>query len=169
MAITLVKEDGTGLSDANVYADLSDFELYSELLGEDLSSYDDEQKKAALYVAANKYIDRLHEFKGEPVQPTQGMKLYTDLVTYADAGKFIIEANVEAAILHLKGFLFVGAEEQSVNGDVIRTMDKLDVLETEVEYSEGTRVRTKYNTNTIDALLAPYVKSGTGGTILRVV
>lgn len=167
MAITLIKEDGTGLADANCYCDLADLEAQSELLGENIASYDDEAKKAAIYVAANKYIDRLHEFKGDKVQPTQNMKLYTDLVTFADSSKDIIQANVEAAILQLKGFLFVSAESQDVNGDVIRTMDKLDVLESEIEYSEGTSVSTKFNTSTIDELLKQYLKAGSGGVPVR--
>ena len=168
MAITLVVEDGTGLSNANCYCDLAYLNAHAELLGEDLSSFNDEQKKSAIYVAADKYIDRLHVFKGDPVQATQAMKLYTDLVTFADAGADIMKANAEAAILHLKGFLFVSVESQSASGRVKRTKDKLDVLETEVEYQDGTSVTTKFNTSTIDALLAPYTISG-GGVELRVV
>lgn len=169
MAITLIKENGTGLSDANCYADLSDLELAAELLGENISTYDDEQKKSALYVAANKYIDRGRSFRGEKVQATQSMKLYTDMVTFADAGKDIIQANCEAAILHLKGYLFVAAEDQSSKGNVIREMSKLDVLEEEFEYEEGTARRVKYNTSTIDDLLAPYVVGGSFMPTLKVV
>ena len=169
MAITLIKEDGSGLSDANVYADESDLATAAELEGFDLTPYDAEKQKSALWIAANKYIDRLHEFNGDKVQETQGMKLYTDLVTFADAGKDIIQANVEAAILHLQGYLFVAADTQDAKGAVSSQKDKVDVIETETTYEEGTRVRIKYNTSTIDALLAPYVKPGTGGVALRVV
>lgn len=170
MAITLVKADGSGLSDANVYADLTDLESYAELLGEDISSYTDEQKKSALYVGANKYIDRLHEFKGDKVQETQSMKLYTDLVTFADASKDIVEANVEAAILQLKGYLFIDSTVQSVNGEVTELSQAVDgAVSQTTKYAEGTSIRTKYNTSTIDALLAPYIQAGTGGVSLKVV
>lgn len=168
MAITLVKADGTGLSTANVYADETDLATVAELEGFDLTPYDAEKQKSALWVAANKYIDREFEFKGDKVQPTQGMALYTDLVTFADASKDIIQANCEAAILHLRGFLFVSPDAQSANGNVIMQRDKLDVLETEVQYEEGTRIRGTYDTSSIDKLLAPYVKPGTGGVALRV-
>ena len=169
MAITLVKATGTGLATANCYADLTDLESAAELLGEDISAYTDEQKKAALYVAANKYIDRLHEFKGEPIDSNQSMKLYTDLVTFDDASTDIIAANVEAAILQLKGYLFVDASEQSAHGDVISVMTKLDTLEKQTDYDSGTRIRSKYNTSTIDALLSKYLAPGTGGVALRLV
>ena len=169
MAITLVKADGTGLSTANCYADLDDLEEQAELLGEDISSYTDEQKKAALYVAANKYIDRLHTFKGELISDEQSMKLYTDFVTFDDASTDIIAANVEAAILQLKGYLFVSADSQSAQGDVISIMTKLDTLEKQTDYDSGTRIRSKYNTSTIDALLKPYITSGSGSVVLRLV
>ena len=169
MAITLVKEDGTGLTAANVYADLADLTTYAELLGEDLSGYGDEPKKSALYVAANKYIDRLHDFKGDPVQLTQGMKAYTDLVTFDDAGSDFIQANVEAAILHLKGYLFVSASEQSAKGEVLSESKTLSKLETEVTYAEGTSRSFKYNTSTIDKLLSKYTTASSGGMQIKAV
>ena len=169
MAITLIKEDGTGLSTANCYADLDDLEAQSELLGEDISAYSDEQKKAALYVAANKFIDRLHTFKGELVDSGQSMKLYTDEVTFDDASADIIQANVEAAILQLKGFLFVDPTSQSANGDILEESKELDVLKKSVTYASGSSVSTKYNTSTIDSLLSKYTAFGSSGVSLRVV
>ena len=170
MAITLTKETGIGLTGANCYCDLDDLNDAAELLGEDLTAYDDEQKKSAIYVAANKFIDRKHDFKGEPVQPTQGMKLYTDLVTFDDASKYIIQANCEAAILHLMGRLFVDPSEQNANGEIKRTKDKLDVLEEEREYVENTAIAGGvYDTTSIDELLRPYLATGSGGVPLRLV
>lgn len=169
MAITLIKETGSGLETANVYADLTDFEGYCELTGEDVSGYTDEQKKSALYIAANKFIDRLHSFLGERINESQAMKLYTDLVTFEDASKDIILANIEAAILHLKGYLFVDASEQNAKGDVIAESSELDVLKESFTYSEGSSVTTKYNTAVIDMLLKPYLTYGSGGVVLRVV
>ena len=164
MAITLVKEDGTGLTAANVYADLTDLTTCAELLGEDLSSYGDEPKKSALYVAANKYIDRLHDFKGDPVQLTQGMKAYTDMVTFDDAGSDFIQANVEAAILHLKGYLFVDASEQSAEGEILSLSSSVDGAVSEsVTYAEGTSRSFKYNTTSIDALLSKYTSASSFG------
>ena len=43
----IIKEDGTGLVDANVYADVSDLDSYALLRGEDLSAYSDQQKESA--------------------------------------------------------------------------------------------------------------------------
>lgn len=160
MAITLVKTVGIGETDANVYADLTDLESAAELLGQDISTYDDEQKKSALYVAANQFIDRLHEFSGSPTNIDQSMKLYTDLVTYADAGNDIIQANIEAAILHLKGLLFVDPSEQSAKGRIQSESKKLDVIQTDVTYFEGSQPISKYNTSGIDRLLSKYTING---------
>lgn len=166
MAITLIKEDGAGLVDANTYADLTDFESYTALIGETFTQTD-EQKKSALYIAANKFIDRLHEFKGDKVSDTQAMKLYTDTVTFDLASKDIITANIEAAILHLKGYLFVDATEQNAKGDIIAESSELDVLKESFTYRDGSTVTTKYNTSTIDALLKPYLAYGSVGVVLR--
>ena len=167
MAINLIVEDGSGIADANCYTSLIALDDYAALIGADLSAYSDEQKKSAIYVAANKYIDRLHEFKGSKVSESQGMKLYTDVVTFAIAGKDVATANAEAAILHLKGFLFVDESTQDNKGDVIEESKKLDVLEKTVKYAEGSRVSTKYNTSTIDLLLKPYLSYGSAGVVLR--
>ena len=167
MTITLIKEDGTGLDDANCYTSLSELDDYAALIGADLSAYSDEQKKSAIYVAANKYIDRLHEFKGGKVSESQGMKLYTDEVAFALAGKDIATANAEAAILHLKGYLFVDATEQNAKGDIIAESSELGVLKESFTYRDGSTVTTKYNTSTIDALLKPYLAYGSSGVVLR--
>lgn len=168
MAITLAVEDGTGLADANCYCNLAFLETHAEYSGDDISSYTDEQKNSAIYVAANKYIDRLHEFDGNKVNDDQGMKLYTDLVSFDDASKDIMQANAEAAILQLKGFLFVSAETQSASGDVKVLATELDVLKKSTEYFENTSITTKYNTSTIDALLKQYLKAGSNGVKLVV-
>jgi hypothetical protein len=166
VAIVLIAEDGTGLVNANCYCDLSFLESYAELIGETLTQTD-EQKKAAIYIGANKFIDRMHDFKGVPVSDSQSMKLYTDLVTYADASKDLMQANAEAAILHLKGYLFVDATAQNANGDILSLKNKLDVMEDETTFSDGSRIRTKYDTSTIDALLSKYISVGSGGVSMR--
>lgn len=167
MAIT--KEDGTGLATANVYADLSDLESHALLRGEDISGYSDTQKEAALYISANDWIDTMHNFKGSKVSDDQGMKLYTDEVTFDDASKDIVAANCNTAILHLKGKLFVDPSVQDVSGDIKRTKSKLDVLEKEVEYTEGTQVIDTYDTPIADRLLRPYLSySSAGVRMLRV-
>jgi hypothetical protein len=168
MAITLTVENGNGLADANCYCDLSFLDAHAELNGETLTQTD-EQKKAAIYISANKFIDRLHDFKGAKVSSTQAMKIYTDLVSYAGSSKDIMQANAEAAILHLKGFLFVDASAQNANGEILSLKTKLDTLEKETTFSDGSRIRTKYDTSTIDALLKPYLAVSSGGVMLRVV
>lgn len=161
--MALVPEDGTGLASANCYISEVELDSYALLRNEDLSSYSTAQKEAAIYIAANDWMDALHEFKGDKVSDDQGMKLYTDEVTFADASKDIKAVNANTAILHLKGFLFVDPATQDANGEVKRQKDKLDVLECETEYTEGTKVYTTYSTPIADKLLRPYLKLGSGG------
>lgn len=167
MAISLTPEDGSGLDDANCYTSLEIFNEYAELIGQDLTAYTEEQIKSAIFVAANKYIDRLHDFAGNKINPSQSMKLYTDEAPFNVASNDIVAANIEAAILHLKGVLFVDESTQDVNGDVVSVSSELDVLKKSVTYADGSRVATKFNTSTIDALLKPYIAHGSGGVVMR--
>ena len=165
--MALIKETGEGLATANVYADELDLDSHADLRNIDLSIYSTAQKEAALYVAANDYIDGMHDFMGDKVNSSQGMKLYTDLIEYADASKDIINVNCEAAILQLKGALFVEQTAAVALGQIKSTTSKLDVLEKSVEYVEGTaRTTGTINTSRLERMLRPYLALG-GGSVLN--
>jgi hypothetical protein len=152
---------------ANTYADEIDLDSYADLRNIDLSIYSTAQKEAALYIAANDYIDGMHDFIGVKLEDEQVMKLYTDLVTYDDASKDIISVNCEAAILQLKGALFVEQTAAVALGQIKSTTSKLDVLEKSVEYVEGTaRTTGTINTSRLERILRPYLAFG-GGSILN--
>jgi hypothetical protein len=65
MALTLVKEDGSGKADANTYADLDDGDDYhvAHLYASVWSSASDERKEAALMMAT-RLIDAEYQFNG---------------------------------------------------------------------------------------------------------
>src|SRR5512136_2371555 len=65
MALTLIKEDGTGLSNSNSYASRADGNSYHEghVAASDWTAATDAQKEAAL-VMATRAIDALFRFTG---------------------------------------------------------------------------------------------------------
>ena len=104
------------------------------------------------------FIDVNYTFNGEPLSDTQPMQLPTDEVTITDIEK----GAAQAAWQQLTGVLFVDQSTQSVNGQIKMQRDKLDKLETEVEYTEGTQSTYTLSTQTIDRLLKPYIVGQSG-------
>ena len=149
----IIKEDGTGLSTANVYADVSDLDAYALLRGDDISEYTTEQKEGALYVSAQDWIDGMHDFKGEPLNTTQAMKLPTSQVSLPNTD--ITNANCYTALLRLKGLLFNELETGTAS-KTKKVRKKLDVLETETEFFEGGQYSqdTRIADNLLDKYLA---------------
>ena len=74
MALTLIKEDGTGKADANTYADVADGDAYhaGHLYASAWTGASADQKLAAL-VMATRLIDAEYQFGG--VQTTDGQAL----------------------------------------------------------------------------------------------
>jgi hypothetical protein len=75
MALTLVKEDGTGKADANAYASAADGDAYHEghLYGTAWTGATAEKKAAAL-VMATRLIDALFQFSGVRTKATQALQ-----------------------------------------------------------------------------------------------
>lgn len=153
----IIKEDGTGVTGASVYADVADLDALALLRGEDLTNCSDTQKEVALYLVAQDYIDGQHNFVGTKIQETQGMDAYTSIVTFAKASGDLIKANCIGALHQLKGEFFRTETASSANGIVKSQQSKLDVLEKKTEYFESTiNTSSVLNTDTVDKLLAPY-------------
>jgi hypothetical protein len=143
MAITL----GT-----NGYISLSDFKAWADMRGNDYSAYSDTQIEQAITVSGVDYLDTQYVFKGTALVSGQPMQLPTDLVAIADISK----AAAQAAWQQLNSELFVGVTANS-SGMVKMQRDKLDVLETETEYTEGTAATFTHDTRLIGALLKGFV------------
>jgi hypothetical protein len=144
MAITLVVEDGTGLSTANTYISASDADLYNANLGRvEWAALDDDVKAAAL-VKATQFVDASFQWIGGRMFRVQalawprhaGLDSSGQSILLIDRDGFDIEgvpqvvqkAVAETAFLSLSNDLFQIADP---NGKVIR--DKTDVLETEYQ------------------------------------
>lgn len=75
MALTLIKEDGTGKTDANSYADVIDGNAYHEghLYASAWTAATDDQKAVAL-VMATRLIDAEFQFYGTRTNAVQGLQ-----------------------------------------------------------------------------------------------
>ncbi len=75
MALTLIKEDGTGKPDANAYADLTDANAYYDghLYASAWTAATDARKTTAL-VMASRLIDAEWQFNGTRTNAVQGMQ-----------------------------------------------------------------------------------------------
>ncbi|MDD5140519.1 MAG: hypothetical protein PHY43_09710 [Verrucomicrobiales bacterium] len=75
MALTLIKEDGTGKADANSYASVEDGNAYHDghLYASAWTGVADDQKSAAL-VMASRLIDAEFQFNGTRTNAVQGMQ-----------------------------------------------------------------------------------------------
>ncbi len=147
MAITLVVEDGTGLSTANTYISAADADVYNANLGRAEWDELEADEKAAALVKATQYIDTTFNWlglKGSRAQALQwprhlGIGTDGEPLPIVDRDGYdiegvpieVIKATAEAAFLSLENDLFQIADP---NGKIIR--DKTDVLET--QYQEET-------------------------------
>ena len=135
------------------YATAAEYEAYADARGIPIQSG---QLDADIIKSAD-YIDTYYNFKGEPVDPAQPMKLPTDQVTIAQIKK----AALKAIEMQQAGFLTLDLASVAA-GQVKRVMEKVDVLETETEYVEGSQQTFKRKAPELDMLLRPFTVGGTG-------
>lgn len=159
--MAFVVEDNTGLSNANAYIDVQFLRDYCAVVGYDVAAKADQELEPVISRVALAYIDVQYNFDGTPLNSDQALKLPTDTVTINDK---IRRAVADACIVSLKGSLF---PEPSNDALVKKVRRKLDVLETETEYSQGIDNNDASPTPVTDALLQPYLASGSGviGTV----
>jgi hypothetical protein len=135
------------------YVTSADYEAYANARGinADLTNLDADLIKSA------DFIDTYYNFKGQPVSDVQEMKLPTDQVTIAAIKK----AALKAVEMQQAGLLTLDLASVSA-GAVKRIMTKVDVLEKEVEYVDGSQSTFKRKTPELDMLLRPFVVGGAG-------
>src|SRR5678816_1654927 len=75
MALTLIKEDGSGLANANAYADVAEGDAYHEghLYATDWTAASGATKAAAL-VMATRLIDAYYQFRGFKAHDAQALQ-----------------------------------------------------------------------------------------------
>ena len=119
MALTLIKEDGTGKVDANSYADVADGNSYHDghLYATAWTGASDDQKAVAL-VMASRLIDAEYQFNGTRTNAVQGLQwprakcpepdaihvplavllpIPSDYVRYDSVPKAVVQATCEMA------------------------------------------------------------------------
>lgn len=149
----LVIEDGTGVAGANAFITNAEFKQYATTRAVDISSYSTQQIEGAIVTSSADFISVYYQFKGTVINDDQGLSIPTDKV---DITSKIKQAAYEAALLHLKGRLFVQPSDIQAGGNIKRTMKKVGSLETETEYQDGNGYTSKYPTPIIDRLLQTY-------------
>lgn len=140
----------------NAYITEADYLDYANLRGLTVNSA---TLEADVVLSAD-FIDAHYNFKGSPVSDTQEMKLPTNEVTIAAIKK----AALKAAEMQQAGLLSVDLAGLS-SGVVKRIMTKVDVLEKEVEYQDGTQPTSKPRTPELDRLLRPFTVGGGAGLV----
>ena len=75
MSLTLIKEDGSGLANANAYADVAEGDAYHDghLYAADWTGANSTTKAAAL-VMATRLVDAFHQFRGFKTHDTQALQ-----------------------------------------------------------------------------------------------
>jgi hypothetical protein len=163
--MALIPENGTGLANANTYADYAYFIAFCDQFGL-AGTYTEEQAEPALTTSSIRCIDMANQFAGNKLVDTQALEFPRD----NDIG--LPSRIKDAASLGAWLILTVGSPfNTSILGEISSERKKLDVLETEKTYIDGTK---KTNETLIQSELFPYLSSylklSTGfGRVVRVI
>lgn len=157
--MSIVVEDGTGLTTAETYVSVADADAYHTAYGNTGWTGTDAVKEIALRRAAQ-YIDARYAFRGQRITSNQALEW--PRVSYEPDGRTeswpptrLVHACCEAALRALSDTL-----QADVSADSIK---REKVGEIEVEYGQKTG-QTRYPV--VDALLKPYATSS--ASVLRV-
>jgi len=171
-----VVEDGTGLTNATSYQSTTDFiDYWASGCGsigiQDISTYTTQELQSALMVAT-RYIEMNYTAKGDPVNVNQNLmpprlNLYNKnggLYPSNEVPEPFKSALSEYAYIQLTQVSSGGIQPNPPKqGIVKRQKDKLDVLETEIEFVEGTQAFTIQRYPYADSILGHVTSSGLGG------
>lgn len=163
MAFTV--EDGTGITGANAYIATTFLDSWAASRAYDLSAYDAAAKEAAITISSSDWIDLYHNFKGEPLSATQGLKMPTNETVYDDKWRSLV---ANAAYMQLKGLLLVDESLISTSGTVESESKSLGPLSKSVAYAKGTAQTYRRKTPSLDAAIRTYLSFSDGlGTMRR--
>ena len=182
MAIQFIKEDGTGLDDATVYADLADADQYLENSDRKTAwrAFSSKERQAALIQGAD-YIDQTfrNRYKGERFSSAQRLewpriKVFDELgvLTTPAAGlagsipEEIGNASIEYAFEAASSPLAPTPVLDDTGREVVQARDKVDVLETARTYRDiSTPKFRKYPR--AELVLRRWLKRASAGLTLR--
>jgi len=122
MALTLIKEDGTGLSNANSYAAVADGDAFHDghLYATDWTGASNATKAAAL-VMATRLIDAYFQFRGFKAHDTQALQWPRELARDDDA----LPARLLSVVLSSDGYFASNAVPVAVVNAAIETAREL--------------------------------------------
>lgn len=158
--MTIIVEDGSGVSGANSYASVAELDAYAAYRL-DLTPYDTTKKESALVIASSDWMDGTHEFCGDQLTETQGLFFPTVVDGFPSNIK---TATLKAALLQLQGLLLVDYKSISQSGVVESESKTLGPLSKSVTYKSGTaQIYGRVLPTDLTSLLKPYLCPVSGG------
>lgn len=141
MAFTVQDDTGT-VEDANAYIDVAYFESYCDDRGLDYSAYDSTQKEQAI-VRGTAYLDQKFDWSGWKLNgysqttehPRDGVYCYGDKIE--GIAREVKKSTAEYAFRSLSDAL--APDQADKNGLITKTKKKVDVIEKEITYQEGSQ------------------------------
>ena len=182
MAIEFIKEDGTGLADATVYADLAEADQYLENSDRKVAwrTSSSKERQAALIQGAD-YIDQTfrRRYKGERFSSTQRLEwpridvfdergiLTTPAAGLADSiPEEIGNASIEYAFEARSAPLAPTPVLDETGRELVSSRDKVDVLETARTYRDVSTPKFKKFPRA-ELVIRRWLRRGTAGLTLR--
>ena len=184
--MAVIKEDGSIVANANSYADVADADAYQDDRGRAAWAAATTEVKEAALVRATEYIEGRFalRFVGEPLGDVQTLSWPRSSAVYPRTGNAFpndeVPADiVTATILYADQVIGPGDDletmtELSINPELddsgqvaVRTREKVDVLEEEIEYSGAqsgsAALRTVRPIPEADRLINRWLRAGGGG------
>ncbi len=164
--MTLVLEDGTGITDANAYTDAAAFKVYHKDRGNSFSAGTSEIEKAI--INATDYIDRKFggRFKGVKEFAAENELEFPRLKLFNRAGILVTEiptklawATAEYTLRSLTEELFLTPVIDKTGLRRIGFLEKVGPIVEEVKYAESTTRELDQPYPVADRLLSEYLKT----------
>lgn len=168
MALTV--EDGSIVAGADSYVTLAEYQAYAALYGWTLAGTD-AADEVNLRIA-RRYLDNAYSWKGAKVQVDQPLAWPRYMGDYVDG--FIVPSDeipdpIKNAQMEMAYLVQNGADPYATitGGTVKRKKEKVDVIEEETEYFEGSGLdRDSYPL--IDQMVGAYVSGKAGGRMFSI-
>lgn len=156
--MTLVVENGTGLSTAESYVSVADADARHTALGNAAWTGTDAAKEAALR-RATVYMEQAYRMRwlGSRAVETQALS-WPRYITQQVDGWYIDSNEVPAAVVSSCADLALRALSADLNADLTQGIKREKVGPLETEYSEYSPQAARYRA--VDMALAPYLTGG---------
>lgn len=179
MAIIFIKEDGTGLDDANVYADLTDADQYLENSDrkDAWRAFSSKQRQSALIQGAD-YIDQTYRrrYLGVRFSSTQRLEWPRNdvfdelgvLVLSDEIPEEIGNASIEYAFEAAAAPLAPTPQFDETGLQIASKFEKVDVLEEKTEYKITSGPRSFKPFPRAELVIRRWLRRAVGGLTVRV-